>query len=158
MTSGDLSFIERFVCGIEEEIDKGDKVFFGRRILRYETEVFRVGEYFDVIKTISPVLIKQKTKKYLSKDEGWKDILLEKCLKKLEKEGIVDDTFGIEFGNPDNIKDKSVLVHNSYSPCISFVCMVKGKPLTRKCLYELGLGGSTGNGFGSVMILSGLKK
>lgn len=116
---------------------------------------FKLHEYYDDIITISPIIVKNNA--------GWKitvdnpefiQCLIENCRKKLLHAGIVDPTFKLEIINPHKAKSKCVWVGNVFNPCSNVRLRVYGKKKTRETLYNMGLGGSTGSGFGSIKIYS----
>lgn len=158
VSSNSDEITNKVVCGVIKTINSKKKVLFGRCVTHILCEDdSKVGKNYDVVKTLSPVLLIKDGKKLTYRDEGWETLLTEHCRKKLLKNGIVDDTFRIEFNKPENIKAKNVFVGNVFNPCTSFVATVYGKPKTRKAIYSLGIGGSTGSGFGAVEVL-GRKK
>ena len=117
------------------------------------TDDFVVNSRFDNIITISPILLRDKNGKRLTfKDEKWVEILTENCVKKLEHNNICDPTFKIEIINPHKAKEKCIWVGNVFNKSTMIRLKVFGKPNTRRCLYNMGLGHSTGSGFGSIKI------
>lgn len=117
------------------------------------TDDFIVNPYFDNIITISPILLKDKTGKKLTfKDSEWVKFLTENCVKKLEHSNVYDPTFKIEIINPHKAKEKTIWVGNVFNKSTLTRLKVFGKPNTRKLLYNMGLGQSTGSGFGSIKI------
>ena len=117
------------------------------------TDDFVVNSRFDNIITISPILLRDKNGKRLTfKDEKWVEILTENCVKKLEHNNICDPTFKIEIINPHKAKEKCVWVGNVFNKSTMIRLKVFGKPNTRRHLYNMGLGHSTGSGFGSIKI------
>ena len=135
-------------------IDSKTKVFFDRTITNFDLCDFEVSPYeYDIIHTISPVLIVENGQRYtFQNNEKWEDMLNENCRQKLKHAGIEDSSFKIVC-DKNKLKAKSVLVSTAYNKCTNFVGKVYGKPKTREVLYNLGIGGSTGSGFGSVAIV-----
>lgn len=144
----------KFITGVEKEIEKGDKVFFGRRVAGYSYHDFDLGASYDIVKTISPVLLRDdKHRQSCCTDNGWSALLKAKTKAKLEKMGIFDETFDIVFDKKNPPRRKGVFVGNTFNPCTTFVALVKGQRKTRLALYNMGIGQSTGSGFGAVSIL-----
>ena len=116
---------------------------------------FIVNSHFDNIVTISPIIVKNKNgRKITFKDDEWLNILTENCISKLFYLNIVDPTFKLEIVNAHKAKEKCVWVGDVFNVCSNVRLRVFGKPKTRKALYNIGFGGSTGSGFGSVKIYS----
>lgn len=116
---------------------------------------FKLNKYFDDIITISPIIVKNnENRKITVTDEKFLDYLTLNCQQKLSHAGIKDPTFKLEIINPHKAKSKCVWVGNIFNPCSNVRLRVYGKKKTRETLYNMGLGGSTGSGFGSVKIYS----
>ena len=116
---------------------------------------FKLNKYFDDVITISPIIIKNdKNWKITIKDDDFLNYLIKNCQQKLLHEGIVDNTFNIEIINPHKAKTKCIWVGNVFNPCSNVRLRIYGKKETRNLLYNMGLGGSTGSGFGCVKIYS----
>lgn len=152
-TSNIPDIINKFVCGVEKLIDNNIPVFYNRKLIRYNCRDFMVNPEFDIIKTISPVLLKDKGRSFTYDDEGWKELLHRKTVAKLNHHGIYDDTFRFVLENDKNVKNKLIMVNGFANYCTSFVAKVYGNKKTRETIYNLGIGGSTGSGFGSVAII-----
>ena len=147
--------IIKLLTALPIHIKAKTKLFFGRAITNYEITEFDVNPYeFDIIHTISPVLIIKNGQRYTFQNtDKWEEMMNEICRKKLEHQGIIDNSFRIVC-DKSKLKAKSILVSTAYNKCTNFVGIVYGKPNTRKTLYNLGIGGSTGSGFGSVAIVT----
>lgn len=142
-----------FVNAIIETIDTKRANFFGLFPTRFETFDFPCGNNFDIVKTISPILLKKDGKKLNIKNENWLEVLNENCKKKLQHEGIEDPTFKIVIGKRESVRSKMIWVDNVFNPCTEGFFTVYGKKETRKKLYSMGIGNSTGTGFGAIKIL-----
>ena len=130
--------------------------FFGMKFHSIDVfDDFKVSESFDNVVTISPILLKNKDgRKITVNDENFIELLTEHCIKKLSHFGINDKTFKIEIINKNKSKAKCVWVGDIFNPCSMVRLKVFGKKNTRKMLYNVGLGCSTGSGFGNVKIYS----
>lgn len=150
MHDKNAEFVAKFLNGV-----MGDKhTLFGMHYKNIEYLNFNVNEHFDLIYTVSPILIKKyeggKTIKLSIKDDDFIDTLKENCIKKLKYNDIEDSTFDIELHNPKNGKVKKIFVGGVFNICSMCSFIVKGEKRTREMLYNLGLGNSTGSGFGMV--------
>jgi CRISPR-associated endoribonuclease Cas6 len=149
-----ISGSDSFVNFAIEAFENSTASVFG---MRYDSigidEDFVVNTYFDSIVTISPIIVKAKNgRKITFKDDEWLDRLTQNCVNKLQHLNIVDPTFKLEVVNPHKAKEKCVWVGDIFNVCSNVRLKVFGRPGTRKALYNLGLGGSTGSGFGSIKI------
>lgn len=116
---------------------------------------FKINKYFDDVITISPIIVKNSDNRKITVDDNdFLNCLTLNCKKKLEYCGIIDPTFKLEIVNLHKAKSKCIWVNNVFNPCSNVRLRVYGKKKTRKTLYNMGLGGSTGSGFGSVKIYS----
>ena len=91
-------------------------------------------------------------RKITFKHEDWLSLLTQNCESKLKHLNIVDPTFKLEIMNPHKAKEKCIWVGDIFNPSSNVRLKVYGKPKTRETLYNMGLGGSTGSGFGSIKI------
>ena len=151
VASNDMNFISKFVNGAQF----GGHEVFDMKCIRVELCDFKVNDFYDKILTISPILLRDENDmKITFKNPQWIERLNDLCKKKLAHAGIVDETFKIELRQPEKAKVKVVWVGDTFNHSTMTSLFVYGKPKTRKTLYNLGLGGSTGSGFGSIKILS----
>lgn len=152
-----------FISGNEEFLMFAIKAFINSKAsvfgMRFDSisafDDFNVNEYFDDIITISPIIVKNQDKRKITVDDGdFLNCLTLNCLKKLEHCGIVDPSFKMEIINPHKSKSKCIWVDKVFNPCSNVRLRVYGKKKTRESLYNMGLGGSTGSGFGAIKIYS----
>ncbi len=149
VSSENNNFINDLLIGISQN----KYTFFNLVVSRTEFLDFNINKYFDTIVTLSPVIVKDKIGRKISIDnENFLSLLKENCIKKLAHKGIIDNTFDIFIRHPEKSKQKMVMVGNVFNICTKISLYVYGKPATRKTLYNLGLGGSTGSGFGAVTV------
>jgi CRISPR-associated endoribonuclease Cas6 len=151
-----ISGSDTFVNFAIEAFETSTASVFG---MRYDSisidDDFIVKPYFDSIITISPIIVMSKNgRKITFKDDEWLDRLTQNCVNKLQHLNIFDPTFKIEVVNPHKAKEKCVWVGDIFNVCSNVRLNVFGRPSTRKALYNMGFGGSTGSGFGSVKIYS----
>ena len=137
-----------------------DKTFAGD--LEFDNKIdecdFKPHKSYDIVRTISPILLKNDNGETITfKDDDFIRIITEKSKKKLIKNGIsVEKADSIELipFHFENGKLKYVKVKNVVNVSSQVMFLVKGDIQARYMLYCLGLGKSTGSGFGSVEIIS----
>lgn len=152
ITSDNIGFITDFVNGLCESISSGKENFFGLRPQNFISVNMVLGPEYDLVKTSSPIIIKNKEGwKLTCDDENWEAALNKHCKLKLQHEGISDPTFRIEVLKASK---KLINVGETFNPSTNALMIVRGKKETREKLYNLGIGNSTGSGFGSVEILN----
>lgn len=150
ISSENINFLSEIMMGIQF---KNEKLFDMKVSNIIPCGEYNVNPFFDKIITISPILLKNKNNRKLTiKDDEWLDKLIENCKSKLKYLGIIDDTFNIEFRNKEKAKTKSIYVGETFNPSSLVSLKVYGKKKTRIALYNLGLGNSTGSGFGSIEV------
>lgn len=153
-----ISFYEdTYLKKIIETIQEYPEMFCGMKV----TDVF-IQENPDlsdreIFKLASPVLIKRNTnensgKHYTFNDEEANSLMKETLMHKMKIAGLEEDpTLEIIFDLSYNKrKVKKVNIHGignmaNYCPVI-----IKGKPDTKLFAWQVGLGNSTGSGFGSI--------
>lgn len=147
--SEDVDFVNTLLNGLN--VNKYE--FFNMVFDRVEVDNFDIWKKYDKVITISPVIVYDENRNQIScKDERFIECLKKNCLDKLRHHNINDGSFDIELLNPDKGKVKRVLVGKRLN--IASMCLFKisGRVKSRECLYNLGLGGSTGSGFGAVKL------
>lgn len=144
-----------FLNNLLNPLNSTNETLCGMTVNDYSIDDFKVNKFFDKILTISPILLKNKENRSITfKDNEWLSLLKDNCIKKLEKLGIYDNTFDIEIRNAHKAKTKKIQVSNNAFAISSMISLiVYGKQETRYSLYCLGLGKSTGSGFGAIKIL-----
>lgn len=119
-----------------------------------------VNKYYDIVKTLSPILVSGTVDGnlhfYTLEDADYIDVLTQSTRRKLIASGIPEKTangINIELcGKLENYKRKKDLVkiHNKFNFGSSVLLKVSGCKNARIALYNMGLGQSTGIGFGAV--------
>jgi len=125
------------------------------RYEKMEINDFIVNEKYDLVRTISPLLLSSKGKVITFKDADFIETLLEKTLKKLIKCGYDEKlvkTLNIKPFHFENAKTKMVQVGKQKNIGSNVMLYVEGNKKIRKALYEIGLGKCTGFGFGALSI------
>lgn len=110
-------------------------------------------EYFLVA---SPVFIKRKVendrvKHFTYNEKETASFMAETLRSKMKKAGLVDDTLEIAFDD-NYAKAKSKVLHYNGIKNKANICpvVIKGKPETKVFAWNVGLGNSTGIGFGAI--------
>lgn len=154
LTMQNPDFVDAFVSGaIKNKFTLFDMHYNNIDYIHYD-----INEFYDIVYTLSPILLKKhnkgkgKTEKISVRDEGFIEMLKEQCIKKLRNNGIDDPTFDIELHNKEKSKVKKIMVGNIFNICSMCSLLVRGKKKTREMLYNLGIGNSTGSGFGMVKV------
>ena len=149
ITSENTEFISKIMCGMQS-----DKfTLFGMRFKTFEINDFNVDKFCDTIITLSPIIVKDENGYKIAFDNPkWLPILKKISEDKLKHKGIIDETFNIEIRNINKAKIKKIWVGDVFNICSYISLKVYGSPKTRKTLYNMGLGGSTGSGFGTIRL------
>jgi CRISPR-associated endoribonuclease Cas6 len=144
-----ISLITKLLQGLNE-----NHSIFDMKFKKVEITEVKVNKFYDKVVTISPILLKDvKTNTKLTyKDGNWLSLLIKQSKSKLLKCGIEDDTFDIKIRNILKAKTKTIYVGDVFNPTTMISLIIYGKPKTRQILYNMGLGNSTGSGFGSIKI------
>lgn len=145
------SLLKEIVYTIQQNPDMfcGLKV---QEIIIQETPDLTNVEYFHVA---SPVLIKRSedgnTKHYLFKERITQDLLKETLLHKMHLIGMTDDTLAIYF-DKTYLNAKTRVVHYNGIKNKANICpiIIKGSPETKAFAWNVGIGNSTGIGFGAI--------
>ena len=145
---------EKFLNDIMLGIMASQKEVMTMKFDHCEVADFKPHKFFDKVISISPILLKDKNdKKIVYQDAGWLERLNEQSIAKLGHMDIIDPTFKIEFsGDQKRAKKKLVYVGTVSNPCSSVRLKVSGTKEARTAIYNLGLGNSTGCGFGAVKL------
>ena len=104
----------------------------------------------------SPVLIKRningKDKHYIYTDNEAGMLMVETIKRKLKQAGLCDETLSIEFDKTySNPKTKLIHYNNVGNKASMCPVIIKGNPETKLFAWNVGVGNSTGIGFGSLI-------
>lgn len=116
---------------------------------------FKVNERFDLVRSISPILISDGKKAVTFNDDNFFELVREKSIKKLIKCGYDEklvNTLEINPFHPEKYKTKMVEINGVKNIGSRVMFCISGDKTVRKALYELGIGKCTGFGFGAVSI------
>jgi len=153
ISSDDSDFMGKIIMGLISN-GKGNSVA-GMGFRNFEISDFDVNENFDLVRTISPICTRINGKAITFRDNNFCERILEVSKKKLINCGYEEkdvNTLDIQLFHPENAKTKMVEINGAKNIGNLVMFVVKGKKTVRKALYELGIGTSTGFGFGSVSI------
>lgn len=156
VSSDDPVFMERIVVGLitrgrgmsvmDMEVDTSNM---------FSSEDFFPNRDYDIIMTTGPVIVKKDGKALTFRDEGFLDVIREKSVKKLIHNGIEEKVAAkmkFELFHLENAHVEIVKLGKQTNIASRVMMIVRGNREARLKLYELGLGVSTGFGFGSVSI------
>lgn len=153
ISSDDAKFMETIIKGFLK--NKKDLSIFDMVYNGWEIKDFIINDKFDLVRTISPILLSDGKKAVTFHDSNFIGLLTEKSIKKLIKCGYdekIANTIKFEIFHPENYKTKMVEIKGVKNIANKIMLVVKGDKIARKALYELGLGKCTGFGFGAVSI------
>ncbi len=151
INSYDTGFIKKIVSGIQTD----PSINFGlsaREITIIEDPVFRNEHFFTVA---SPVLIKRriedKIKHYLFSDPESNNFLTETLITKLKKAGLESSGVHVKFDTDYKLSQTKLVNYNGIGNKAS-ICPVtiKGTPEQIAFAWNVGIGNSTGIGFGAL--------
>lgn len=152
ISSIDNEFIEQIMFKI---ID-GNIEMHDMKLLGVDFEKFNVHSDYDIIRTISPILLKDKERTVTYQDNDFINILTQKSKIKLLKSGFSEkdvNTLSIEPFHFEKARLKFPKVKNVVNKSSQVMLIVRGKKEMRLALYKMGLGKSTGCGFGAIEIM-----
>ena len=147
-------FLSAIMTGILINPDFG----FGMKFISFTPTEVDVHKYHDYVQTISPIILKDGRIRKTFKDDGFWEELTARTIKKLKHYDPDINVNGFklsiaDINNPNN-KIKKIMVKGYVNKC-SQVCMkIEGHKKTRMLLYDLGIGSSTGSGFGAIKVLN----
>lgn len=154
-----------FISFHEEEYSKeliraiwnAPQVCYGMRVLEVERETKPNFEEVSTFRSASPILIRRygagiENKHYTYEDEESNELMRESILYKMQQAGLSpDDSLKIRFDDTYPNKKIKLIdyrgVKNRVNQCS---VIIEGKPSTKAFIYDVGIGASTGVGFGSI--------
>lgn len=116
---------------------------------------FHIHSDYDLVRTISPILLKVNHKQITVNDDCFLSVLKERCVKKLIDNGVSKNdanTLSIDFFHKENAKVVNMQYNNIHNLTTKAMFVIKGNRHAREILYNMGIGSSTGCGFGTVSI------
>jgi CRISPR-associated endoribonuclease Cas6 len=143
--------IKQLIKGIQMEPTMFDGLEIEEIILQDEPDLSSTEIFFPV----SPILIKHRDgtniKHLIYKDELSPICLVQTLRTKMAKAGLSDDTLKVDFlRNHPNASTKLVNYHGISNRASWCPVVITGKPETKLFAWNVGLGNSTGIGFGAI--------
>jgi len=147
----DSDFLHRIVKAIQNDPVMFCGLAVSEIIIQNDPDLTE-KEHFQVA---SPVFIKRavdnRIKHFRFDDKEVSELLKETILTKMQNAGITDSTLEIDFDKSYS-KAKQTLVHYGDIKNKANICpvIIKAKPETKTFIWNVGLGNSTGVGFGAL--------
>ena len=147
ISSYDTILLKNIIKGIQESpgLFNGSVV---KDIMIKETPSFATQEQFVVA---SPIFVKRKEKHYTYKDKETNALMTETLQTKLKKAGLPDDNCTVAFDSSYALPKTKLISYNKIkNRCSVCPVIVKGTPEQVAFAWEVGIGSSTGIGFGTL--------
>lgn len=154
ISSCDNEFIDKIVLSLT--YNRNELYISNLKFRKFEISEFDVHSEYDIIRTTSPIRLQTKDKFITFEDDEFVSHLRDKSIKKLIYNGLnekVANTLDFELFHPENAKIRFYNINGCKNICSQVMLLVRGNKEARKLIYELGLGSSTGFGFGSVKLI-----
>lgn len=151
ISAHDTGLIKSIIANIQ----KSPEMFCGLKVTEIIMQHDPNFETKDVFEVASPVFIKRKVGErvnhYKFNEPVSGQLLKESLLTKMRIAGLTDDTLVISF-DLNYLKAHTKLVHYGEIKNEANVCpvIIKGKPETKAFAWNVGIGNSTGVGFGAL--------
>ncbi|TWV12426.1 CRISPR-associated endoribonuclease Cas6 [Bacteroidaceae bacterium HV4-6-C5C] len=148
---------ESYVKEVIKSILNEPEMFLGLTVTDVNIEEKANLEQQNHFRLASPIFIKRKIgdniQFYTFQDAEANDLLVETIKHKMESANLpVDETLKISFDlNYPNKKIKMVRIHNIDCKCNMCPVIIEGKEYTKDFIWNVGLGNSTGSGFGAIL-------
>ena len=150
------SLDEELIEKIMFSVINGNVEMCDMKLIGIDIENFNLHNDYDIIRTISPILLKDNENIITYQDSDFIKVLTEKSKSKLLKNGFSENdvkTLKIEPFHFENARLKFPKVKNVVNKSSQVMLLVRGKKEMRLALYKMGLGKSTGCGFGAIEIM-----
>jgi len=152
-----ISFYDdKYVKEIIKTILNDPEMFSGLVVTDINIQETANLEGVDHFRLASPIFIKRKVgnniKFYTFDDVEANNLLVETVKHKMELAGLpADETLKLSFDLAYlNRKIKKVKIHNIDNKCSMCPVIIEGKESTKNFIWSVGLGNSTGSGFGAI--------
>ena len=152
ISSDDGEFIGSIMQGL---ITKSDLHIRDMHYIGIEICDHAIGSKFDLVRTISPILISDGKKQITFKDANFIELLTQKSRKKLVFFGMNErmaNSLEMELFHSENAETAAIPIGKAINIGSKVMLCVKGHKDARKMIYELGFGKCTGFGFGAVTV------
>ena len=156
ISSPDTDFMSKIVTGLVN-ITESDRVgqLKVNKMKLFEIDQFLLADYYDIVHFTGGVIVKDEKTALTYKDEKFLEILQKKSIQRLIHNGISEksaNSIKISLYHPEKSRTEMVKVKKQANICNRIRLVVHGTKEARLALYELGMGVSTGFGFGSVSL------
>ena len=155
VASPNPSFIKDFIENIIEFENSRDELsIMSLKYVGFEMMNMKVNETFDIVYTFGPVRLVNEGLFVTFTDEGFVDLLTERCKLKLEENGFSKeevDSLSIELISAEKARVIKTYIRDSINITSKVMLRISGQKEVRKALYQLGIGSSTSVGFGFVI-------
>lgn len=147
----DINMIKSLIKGIQEDPSMFNGLKVDEIIIESDPDLTQV-EYFQIG---SPILVKRNKEShvvhYLYNDPIVNELLKETLLTKMKKIGLEDDTLEISFDLKYSKAGTKLIEYSGIKNRVNWCpVIIKGKPETKLFAWNVGLGNSTGIGFGAI--------
>lgn len=152
IASDDGEFIGKIMSGL---MSNEDLYIRDMRYTNIEICDYDIGSKFDLVRTISPILVSDGRRMVTYKDDDFIDILTKKSRKKLiyfGLDGKKANSLKLRLFHPENAKTASIPIGKAVNIGSKVMLYVEGHKDARKLIYEVGFGKCTGFGFGAVTV------
>lgn len=152
ISSPDDAFIDTILINI---IHSKNVKLRDMRLNSYDVSDIKINKKYDIIETLSPILLKKGEDRITFNDDTFITLLQQQCVAKLSKNGLTQNDlkgFTIKPFHFENAKIKLPKIKNVVNPSSHVMLVIEGTTKARKMIYEMGLGNSTGCGFGAVKV------
>ncbi|MEE9364100.1 MAG: CRISPR-associated endoribonuclease Cas6 [Cellulophaga sp.] len=139
--------LKKIIRGIQESPNLFNDVMI-KDIMIKETPSFASQEQFVAA---SPIFVKRKEKHYTYKNKEANDLMTETLQTKLKKAGLHHENCTVEFDSSYALPKTKLIRYNEIkNRCSVCPVIVKGTPEQVAFAWEVGIGSSTGIGFGAL--------
>lgn len=146
VSSLDNTFINKLLIGLMSGIEFGD----GIRFLGIENIDEVIYDGYNYFRTLTPILLKVGGEIKTLEDKDYVSLLELSTKRKLLKiDSSLDlSNFSIEIVSHPKHKVRSINIKGNYTRCSDCQLTIRGSKAVCEILYEVGIGKSTGSGFG----------
>ena len=150
-SSFDSALIKKMVSGIQSDPMMFCGMTVSEIIIQEDPDLTDRNLFF----AASPIFIKRRTGEKVEhikfNDLRANDYLAETLQTKMEEAGISDETFAIRFDTNYHKASTKLITYNKVKNRANWCSViVEGKPETKQFVWNVGLGNSTGIGFGAI--------
>lgn len=148
---------EKYVKNIIKTILNDPEMFSGLIVTDINIQEKAYLQDQNYFRLASPIFIKRKIENniqfYTFEDAEANDLLVETIKHKMKLANLpVDETLKLSFDlNYLNKKIKKARIHNIDNKCSMCPVIIEGKEYTKDFIWNVGLGNSTGSGFGAIL-------